>query len=88
MVFFYTNFAAETNVWWLRRVRPVWMTTLAIGASFFWYRYYFYGKIQARLHENTPVEEHIRVAELNKRNWGHTRRYNPTNPDSIKHKLY
>ena len=23
MVFHYTNFVAETNVWWIRRIRPV-----------------------------------------------------------------
>ena len=23
MVFHHTNFVAETNIWWLRRVRPV-----------------------------------------------------------------
>ena len=58
MVFFYTNFAAETNVWWLRRVRPVWMTALAIGLTGLSYRYLFYGKIQAQLHDRTPIEEH------------------------------
>ena len=23
MVFHYTNFVAETNIWWIRRIRPV-----------------------------------------------------------------
>ena len=45
MVYFYTNFAAETNAWWLRRVRPVWMTSLGIGLLAYGYRYFFYGKI-------------------------------------------
>ena len=62
MVFFYTNFAAETNVWWIRRVRPIWMTTLATGGIILLYRYYFYGKIQAKLHDRTPIEEHQRIA--------------------------
>jgi hypothetical protein len=58
MVFFYTNYAAETNAWWLRRVRPVWMTALGIGLIGVYYRYTFYGKIEAYLHDWTPVEEH------------------------------
>lgn len=75
MVYFYTNYAAETNAWWLRRVRPVWMTAVGLIFAGFGYRYYFYGKIQAKLHDNTPEEEHRRIAEINKRKWGHTRRY-------------
>lgn len=67
MVFFYTNYAAETNVWWLRRVRPVWMTLVTGGLIAFYYRYVFYGKIQAYSHDRTPQEEHERVAGLNKR---------------------
>jgi hypothetical protein len=51
MVFFYTNYAAETNAWWLRRVRPVWMTALGIGLIGVYYRYTFYGKIEAYLHD-------------------------------------
>jgi hypothetical protein len=45
MVFFYTNYAAETNSWWLRWVRPVWMALVGIGAFASYYRYVFYGKI-------------------------------------------
>ncbi len=67
MVFFYTNYAAETNVWWLRRVRPVWMSITALSLLGIGYRYHFFGKVQAYMHDRTPVEEHQRVAELNKR---------------------
>ena len=54
MVYFYTNYAAETNAWWLRRVRPVWMTALALGLGALGYRYHYFGKIQTNIHEKTP----------------------------------
>jgi len=43
-MFYYTNFIAETNNWWLRRVRPIWMGAVAIWAYWLFHRYYFFGK--------------------------------------------
>ena len=47
MGFHYTNFNAETNSWWIRRVRPIWMGAVTVGIAAVYYRYYLYGKIQA-----------------------------------------
>jgi len=47
MGFHYTNFMFESNAWWLRRVRPVWMTVVGVWGMWIYYRYYFFGKIQA-----------------------------------------
>jgi hypothetical protein len=43
-MFYYTNFIAETNAWWLRRVRPVWMIGFALWSYWIFHRYYFFGK--------------------------------------------
>jgi hypothetical protein len=43
-MFYYTNFILETNAWWLRRVRPVWMAFTAAGIYYIFDRYYFFGK--------------------------------------------
>ena len=47
-MFYYTNFIAETNAWWLRRVRPVWMGATAILIYAIFHRYYFFGKEAAK----------------------------------------
>lgn len=43
-MFYYTNFIMETNTWWLRRVRPLWMGAAAIYFYWLFHRYYFFGK--------------------------------------------
>ena len=57
MVFFYTNFVAETNAWWIRRVRPVWMIGVSAMGFFIYYRYYFFGKVQSNFMDFIPDEE-------------------------------
>lgn len=57
MVYFYTNFVAETNAWWLRRVRPVWMLAVGSIGWFVYYRYYFFGKIQSGFMDWVSEEE-------------------------------
>jgi hypothetical protein len=47
-MFYYTNFIAETNAWWLRRVRPVWMVGFTLWAYWLFHRYYFFGKMAAK----------------------------------------
>ena len=32
-MFYYTNFIQETNTWWLRRVRPLWLGAWGVWAS-------------------------------------------------------
>lgn len=63
MVYHYTNFIAETNAWWLRRVRPVtsalmqlWMAGAAAGAYFIFHRYYFFGKRATQAQRATSPE--------------------------------
>jgi len=43
-MFYYTNFILETNQWWLRRVRPIWMLGAGLYAYWIFHRYYFFGK--------------------------------------------
>ncbi len=52
----------ETNAWWLRRVRPVWMTVVGAGCFWIYYRYYFYGKIQSNWMDRIPEETQIQLA--------------------------
>eukprot|EP01017_Pseudomicrothorax_dubius_P035511 TRINITY_DN497_c0_g1_i1.p1 TRINITY_DN497_c0_g1~~TRINITY_DN497_c0_g1_i1.p1 ORF type:complete len:162 (+),score=48.62 TRINITY_DN497_c0_g1_i1:28-513(+) len=78
MVYHYTNFVAETNVWWLRRIRPLWMTAVGLFLFANAYRYYFHGKIAAYWRKVIPEEEWVRRAELDKRNWGYNAIYRPT----------
>ena len=75
MVFHYTNFVAETNAWWCRRVRPLWLvpTLVFIGGAA--YRYMFFGKIQAYKNKLKTEEEMIAFAEINKRSYGYNSFY-------------
>lgn len=47
-MFYYTNFIMETNVWWLRRVRPIWMGIAGLWMYWIFHRYYFFGKEAAK----------------------------------------
>jgi cytochrome c-type biogenesis protein CcmH/NrfF len=88
MVFHYTNFVAETNAWWCRRVRPLWLVPslfLIAGAG---YRYIFFGKIQAYRNKYlTTDEERIEHAKLNKRSYGFNSFYNGNNLERSRKKL-
>jgi len=84
MVYHYTNFVWETNAWWLRRVRPVWMGLTGIWLYWVGCRYYFFGKVQAHWQTTIPDEEWIARAQINKRNWGHNAYYKPELPRSRK----
>jgi hypothetical protein len=44
-MFYYTNFIQETNGWWLRRFRPIWMAGVALWAYWIFHKYYFFGKL-------------------------------------------
>ena len=43
MVFFYTNYAAETNAWWLRRIRPLWVVPVVLAGFYKWYTTVYFG---------------------------------------------
>jgi hypothetical protein len=77
-MFYYTNFIQETNVWWLRRVRPVWMGVALIYFYWLYHRYYFFGKEATKAMRRRGEEENIRMANLNKRHFGYGIYYEPT----------
>lgn len=77
-MFYYTNFIVETNTWWLRRVRPVWMGLTAIYFYWLFHRYYFFGKDTTMMLNRYSEEERRKMAELNKRNFGYGVYYQPT----------
>ena len=77
-MFYYTNFIVETNTWWLRRVRPVWMGAAMIYFYWLFHRYYFFGKDTTKQLNKIPVDERIKMAQLNKRNFGYGVYYEPT----------
>lgn len=52
------------------------------------HRYYFYGKIQANMLQDTPKEQHEELAQLNKRAWGYGKYYKPAYETSLKKRLY
>ena len=56
MVFHHTNYTMETNVWWLRRVRPFWLAGLAITLGGLGWRYYMYQKLSPTWNYMTPGE--------------------------------
>ena len=93
MVFHHTNFVAETNIWWLRRVRPVWM--VGVSALVFWmgYRYYMYQKLAAVWTHWTPEQEQQLRAQHNKRlsaiyrDFGFNSFYKPTLERSRKRQI-
>lgn len=77
-MFYYTNFIAETNTWWLRRVRPIWMLGVTVWAYWLFHRYYFFGKMAVKNQRAAGEQENKRRAELNKRDLGFAFSYQPT----------
>ena len=77
-MFYYTNFIAETNNWWLRRVRPIWIGGVVVIAYWFFHRYYFFGKEVIKSQRSVPESERLRRAAVNKRNFGFAGVYQPT----------
>lgn len=77
-MFYYTNFIAETNAWWLRRVRPIWMGATVIWAYAIFHRYYFFGKEAVKAQRGETVAENKRRAEHNRSHFGFQTRYEPT----------
>ena len=77
-MFYYTNFIAETNAWWLRRVRPIWIGGAVIFCYWAFHRYYFFGKEAVKKQRLYSEEEHLRRAALNKHNYGFQFKYQPT----------
>lgn len=59
---------------------------IAIGLKY--NQIYFYGKNQAKKQDNLTEEQHKQNAEQMRGRWGYTQRYQPKNPNSMKHKLY
>ena len=68
-------------------MRPVWVSLLALGCFAVHVRRTYYGRIQAALHDRTSPDEHRRIAEHNRRDWGYTRHYRSANPESMKTRL-
>ncbi len=87
MGFHYTNFVVETNAWWLRRVRPVWMVAAGIGFTWVYYRYYFFGKIQANWLDRESEQTQQELAKLNMGKFGYGYTYQPTLERSMKKKI-
>ena len=77
-MFYYTNFIAETNAWWLRRVRPIWLGAVAIWAYALFHRYYFFGKEAVKNQRRHSDQENQRRADHNKHNFGFAGPYQPT----------
>lgn len=77
-MFYYTNFIVETNTWWLRRVRPIWMGAFAIWGYWIFHRYYFFGKDASKSMADFTPEQRQKMAELNKSNFGYGAYYKPT----------
>lgn len=87
-MFYYTNFILETNQWWLRRVRPIWMTAVAIYAYWIFHRYYFFGKEATKHNRRQTEQELLRRAAQNKRHFGYAQDYyTPTLERSRKKKI-
>jgi hypothetical protein len=70
-MFYYTNFIMETNQWWLRRVRPLWMGAFGIWAYWIFHRYYFFGKEATKHSRRQTEDELLRRAAHNKRQFGY-----------------
>ena len=86
-MFYYTNFVQETNVWWLRRVRPLWVGATLLWCYFMFHRYYFFGKWAAKNQRSHSVEENMRRAQANKRYHGFVPMYQPTLERSRKRQI-
>ena len=77
MVFHYTNFVVETNAWWLKRIRPLWMSTAALVIGLATFRYGYFHKIQTNAERRLSPEIQQEYADLNKRHWGYNQYYEP-----------
>lgn len=77
-MFYYTNFIVETNTWWLRRVRPIWMGAAFIYFYWVFHRYYFFGKETSKNLNKFSEEQRIQMAKMNKRQFGYGVYYQPT----------
>jgi hypothetical protein len=86
-MFYYTNFIQETNTWWLRRVRPLWLGSIALWAYWLFHRYYFFGKHAVQGQRSVSEEENLRRAEHNKNNFGFQFTYRPTLERSRKRQI-
>lgn len=86
-MFYYTNFIAETNSWWLRRVRPIWLGGVAIWAYWLFHRYYFFGRWATKNQRAVSDTENRRRAAHNKHNFGFPDPYKPTYHRSRKHQI-
>ena len=56
-MFYYTNFIVETNTWWLRRLRPIWMGAAFVIMYYYFHRYYFFGKLATKSANKLSPEE-------------------------------
>ena len=53
-----------------------------------YYRYYFYAKIQSKWSDYLTEEEQQEMANINKRDWGKRKYFQPKLANSRKKKLY
>jgi hypothetical protein len=86
-MFYYTNFIQETNAWWLRRVRPLWLGSIALWAYWLFHRYYFFGKHAVQSQRKASEQENSRRAALNKGDFGFQFQYKPTLERSRKRQI-
>lgn len=77
-MFYYTNFIAETNAWWLRRVRPIWIGAFVIWGYAIFHRYYFFGKEAVKAQRGETIAENKRRADHNRSHFGFHDKYTPT----------
>ena len=66
-MFYYTNFVQETNVWWMRRVRPIWVPAALLWCYYMFHRYYFFGKWAVINHRKQSEQTNLERAAGNKR---------------------
>ncbi len=86
-MFYYTNFIAETNAWWLRRVRPIWMGAFFLWGYWLFHRYYFFGKWVTKNQRELTEKEIQARADHNRHNYGFGGVYQPTYERSRKKQI-
>jgi hypothetical protein len=86
-MFYYTNFIAETNSWWLRRVRPIWVAGVCIWAYWLFHRYYFFGRWAVKNQREVSDTENRRRAAHNLHDFGFPKPFKPTLERSRKHQI-
>ena len=77
-MFYYTNFVQETNVWWMRRVRPIWVPAALLWCYYMFHRYYFFGKWAVINQRKQSEQTNLDRAAGNKRYHGFVPIYVPT----------